>query len=341
MIQTIPFTPSLPDTHSIIDVRSPAEFADDHIPGSLNIPLLNDGERAIVGTVYKQLGPRTARLKGLELVSHRFPEMVSRIIDAARDGRPLVISCWRGGLRSRSVVTLLDLCGVRALQLAGGYQSYRRSVVSFFEEVPPAKRFVVLHGMTGVGKSALLPLLAERGVGVIDLEGIAHHRGSAFGALGLSQDFTQKRFESSLWDAFRRLPPDGAIVIEGESRRIGRYYLPGRLFDAMGGGKIVWCTASRKTRVSRLAGEYARREYRDDILTSLDRIRKRLGDQRWRELRLLIDRWEVEPFTERLMDWYYDPLYYRSPIERPDLILDLESLDHAADRLLRFLTTGD
>ncbi|GAB4294212.1 MAG: tRNA 2-selenouridine(34) synthase MnmH [Desulfuromonadia bacterium] len=340
MTYTLPFTPSLLESHTIIDVRSPSEYGEDHIPTSLNIPLLNDEERAIVGTIYKEKGPREARITGLGLVSHRFPEMVSRIVETAGE-KPLVICCWRGGLRSRSVVNLLDLCGIHAAQLAGGYQSFRRSVLSFFEDVPSADRFVVLHGMTGVGKSALLTILAERGEDVIDLEGIAHHRGSAFGGFGLFQDFSQKRFETDLWDAFRKLSPDRAIVMEGESRRIGRYYLPGKLFEAMARARTVWCVASRPTRIRRLAGEYARQEYRGEILASLDRIRKRLGDERHRELRRLIDRWEVEAFTERLIDWYYDPLYYRSPVEHPDLVLDLESLEDAADRLRQFLATGN
>lgn len=340
MPDTIPFSPSILATHALFDVRSPGEFEEDHIPGSVNVPLLLDDERAIVGTLYKQEGPGAARLKGLQLSAHRFPAMVTEIVGVA-GGRPIAVSCWRGGLRSRSVVTLLRLCGIFAVQLEGGYQSFRRAVVSFFEECPFAPRLVILHGMTGVGKSELLRRLSGRGHAVVDLEGIARHRGSAFGGFGLSQEISQKRFETLLWDAFRSLPPRGAIILEGESRRIGRYFLPGRLPDAMAAARTVWCSASMETRVERLMNEYARPSYREEILAALERIRKRLGEQRCRELREMVESWRVREFTERLIEWYYDPLYYRSPIRKPDLTVGLDSYDGAIDRLEPFLAAVD
>lgn len=340
MPDTIPFSPSILQTHAVIDVRSPAEFSEDHIPGSVNVPLLLDDERAIVGTIYKQEGPGAARLKGLQLSAHRFPAMVAEIVEAAGE-RPLIVTCWRGGLRSRSVVTLLELCGIRAVQLKGGYQSFRRAVVSFFEESPFAPRLVILHGMTGVGKSELLRRLAERGHAVVDLEGIARHRGSAFGGVGLSQDISQKRFETLLWDAFRLLPPQGPIILEGESKRIGRYFLPGRLPEAMANARTVWCSASMETRVERLMAEYGRPDYREVILSALGRIRKRLGDLRHRRLRDLVESWELSEFTRLLIQWYYDPLYYRSPIQNPDLNVSLESYDDALAVIEPFLAAVD
>ena len=256
------FHPSLLDTHLVVDVRTPLEFDEDHLPGAINVPLLTNEERVEIGTLYKQTGPHEARIRGLELTAHRFPAMVAEIAEAA-DGRQILVYCWRGGLRSKTVVSILDLTGFRAVQLQGGYKSFRSHVIASFEPFRPSGPLVVLHGMTGIGKTTFLLGLTGKDYSVVDLEGLACHRGSAFGELGLTQDLTQKRFETLLWDAFRRLPHGKPIIVEGESKRIGKVSLPGDMYEVMRESIKVWCEASLETRVGRLIAEYGRPEYRD------------------------------------------------------------------------------
>jgi tRNA 2-selenouridine synthase len=331
--EIVAFHPDLLDSNFLVDARTPLEFADDHLPGAINVPLLTNEERVEIGILYKQQGPHPARVRGLELTAARFPSMVEQIA-AAAGGRQIIVYCWRGGLRSRTIATILELTGYDVRQLDGGYKSFRNHVAACFADFRPAAPLVVLHGMTGIGKTTLLALLSERGEATIDLEGLAQHRGSTFGSLGLSQDeLTQKRFETLLWDAFRRLPPGKPVYIEGESRRIGRMTLPGNLYDVMQESCKVWCTASVETRVRRLTEEYGLRTYEEGLRESLLRIKKRLGGDKYAEIAGYLERWEMEPFMTELIVSYYDKLYYKVREWREDLTLSLEDFGEAADKL--------
>jgi tRNA 2-selenouridine synthase len=323
------------DTHLVVDVRTPLEYEEDHLPGAINVPLLDNEERVEIGTIYKQEGPYVARQRGLELTAHRFPAMVAVIKEAAI-GRPILVYCWRGGLRSRTVTAILELTGHDALQLEGGYKTFRNHVIASFNPFRPPGPLVVLHGMTGLGKTTFL-LGLQKKFSVIDLEGIACHRGSAFGALGLSQTLTQKRFETLLWDAFRRLPSGMPIIIEGESKRIGKISLPGELYEVMQQSFKVWCEASLETRVRRLMDEYGLPEYRADMEEALDRIKKRLGKEKYTEIAGHLDRWEMAPFMEELIRNYYDKVYYKTREWREDATLSMESYSEAENALTEIL----
>ncbi len=326
-------------THLLVDVRTPLEFAEDHIPGAINVPLLSNEERVEIGTLYKQSGPHPARVRGLELTAPKLPALVAQIAAAAAD-RPILVYCWRGGLRSKTVTAVLELTGYTAVQLAGGYKSYRNQVVAYFEHFCPPGPLVVLHGHTGIGKTIFLHLLrGDDSSAIIDLEGLADHRGSAFGMLGLEQTLTQKRYESLLWDAFRRVPAGVPIILEGESRRIGRVALPGDLYEVMRDGVKIWCEASMETRVRRLLEDYGRLEYREEIIASLDRIRKKLGSEKHAELSGYLQRWELAPFIGELCLSYYDRNYYKVLEWTPDMVLSLENYDEAAVTLQQYLKT--
>ena len=336
MPQKTSFNESLLESHCIVDVRTPLEFAEDHLPGAVNVPILTNEERVEIGTLHKHEGPQRARQRGLELTCSRFGGMVAEVAAHAA-GRPVLVYCWRGGLRSLSMAILLEMSGYSVVQLQGGYKAFRQVVSRYFDEFVPSAPLVILHGMTGSGKTAFINGLDPQRWGFIDLEGLARHRGSAFGALGLDQaSLSQKRFDTLLWDAFRRLPDALPVVLEGESRRIGRILLPGRLYDVMSAGVKVWCSVSCETRVARLAGEYARDEYREGMAEALERIRRKLGGEQYGELRRLLDVWDVQGLARGLIEGYYDKLYYRHRPWTPDAEIDLEDFGSAALELEAF-----
>ncbi len=336
MPHTTDFHESLLATHLAVDVRTPLEFAEDHIPGALNVPLLTNEERVEIGILYKEEGPGPARVRGLELTAHRMPAMVAAIARAAA-GRPILVYCWRGGLRSKTVTSILDLTGYPAVQLSGGYKAFRAHVAAYFAPFLPPGPLVVIHGMTGIGKTAFLNGLHSDLFSVIDLEGIACHRGSAFGELGLCQDISQKHFETLLWDALRRAKPGQPIVLEGESRRIGRLTLPGEMYDVMQGSVKVWCEASLETRVQRLIAEYGDPANQDGMADSLQRIRKRIGGDKYAELAGYLERWDLVPFTTELIRHYYDKLYYKTREWREDTVISLEDYATAEKELTSFI----
>ena len=330
MARSIPFDPSLLETHCIIDARTPLEFTEDHLPGALNVPILTDAERVEIGTLYKQQGPQIARERGLALTCHRFPAIVSTITEAAQ-GRPVLVYCWRGGLRSESVALLLEMTGHPVVKLTGGYKAFRAAVSAFFAAVSLPVQLVVLHGMTGSGKTEFLHRLSTERFTIIDLEGLARHRGSAFGSLGLGPQPPQKRFETQLWNAFRQAPDDRPIVVEGESKQIGKISLPGNLHDVMAASTKVWCDVSVATRVGRLATEYARDAYRQPMAEALERIRKKLGKPQYDELQERLTAWDVAGVAEGLIEYYYDKRYYRGRQWEPAGVINLE--DYAAAEL--------
>ena len=339
MPETAPFHESLLDTHLVVDVRTPLEYGEDHIPAAINVPLLTNEERVEIGTLYKQTGPHEARMRGLELTAHRFPAMVAAIAEAAA-GRPVLVYCWRGGLRSKTVTSILELAGFRAVQLQGGYKAFRSHVIAYFEPFRPPGPLVVLHGMTGIGKTSFLLGLDHKLYSMVELEGLASHRGSAFGELGLTQDLSQKRFETLLWDAFRRLPQGIPVIVEGESKRIGKVSLPGNMYDVMRDGIKIWCEASLETRVRRLIAEYGRPEYLEEMETALLRIRKRLGGEKHAEIAGYLSRREMEQFMTELIRNYYDKDYYKTRDWREDFALSLEDYGKAERELAGFMKTA-
>jgi len=332
MPEKISFAPSLLDTHYIVDVRTPLEYAEDHLPGAVNVPILTNEERVEVGTIHKQIGPRQARVRALELTCGRFAAMVAEIGEKAA-GRPIVVYCWRGGLRSLSMVMLLEMSGYPVVQLAGGYKAFRNVVIGFFEHFTPPAPLIVIHGMTGTGKTTFINGLDRQRWSGIDLEGLACHRGSVFGQVGLEQTLSQKRFDTLLWDAFQRAGTERPIVIEGESQRIGKISLPGNLYDVMAASCKVWCHASLATRIQRLTEEYAHQEYRQPIVEALARIRKKLGGDLHAQLMEMLENWDVEGVCRELILHYYDKLYYKHRPWIPAMELELEDFSCAERRL--------
>ncbi len=336
MPENVTFTPSLLETDCLIDVRTPLEYEDDHIPGAANIPLLSNGERVEIGTIYREKGSQEARIRALELTCERFPEIV-REISSVASGRPVLVYCWRGGMRSRSVAILLESTGYTVRQLRGGYKAFRKHVTEYFERFTPPAPLFILHGMTGSGKTSFLNSLNQELFNIIDLEGLARHRGSAFGALGFENQPTQKKFETYLWNSFRTAENGRPIILEGESRRIGSVALPGELYEKMGKSVRIWCHASIETRIKQLSLEYGYEKYREEMEDALLRIRKKLGHKHYQEVRRTLDEWNVEALARELVTNYYDKLYYRNRDWTADFELSLDEPEKARESLAAFI----
>jgi tRNA 2-selenouridine synthase len=306
---------------AVIDARSPAEFAEDHLPGALNWPVLDDDERRIVGTAYKQVSALEARKIGAAMAGRASPATWTLwIADKPREWRPLVY-CWRGGQRSGSLAWFLSQIGFRTGQLQGGYKAFRAVVRAQLEILPQPFDLIVLAGRTGSGKTRLLQHLAEAGEQVLDLEALAHHRGSVLGGLpGLPQP-TQKAFDTRVWQALRGFDAARPVYVESESARIGSLRVPEPLLLRMRHhGRVHRVEMPTAGRVALLLEDYA--FFADDaegfcrLLDALVELQGRERVAAWQAL-ARSGQW-AELFT-RLMAEHYDPLYDRSMKRHFDL----------------------
>ncbi|GAV23109.1 tRNA 2-selenouridine(34) synthase MnmH [Carboxydothermus pertinax] len=293
-----------------IDIRSPREYAEDHIEGAINLPLFSDQEREIIGKIYKYEGVSQAKLAGLNFLSPKLPRLVKEIL-AYKEKGDIVVYCWRGGLRSLVFTEILRLVDIYVYRLEGGYKSYRQEVVRFFET---AKTLfpVVLYGMTGVGKTLILKKLAEKGLPVLNLEQLASHRGSVFGHLGLLPQPSQKRFESMLYDVLKELK-GFPFLVEGESRKIGKLFLPKELFQRMQEAPVILLELPEEQRIKNLLRDY--QVDKIDIkyfLESLQSITVYLGRAKVESLSEDLKKGRFYEFTKTLLREYYDPLYKKS-----------------------------
>jgi tRNA 2-selenouridine synthase len=315
----------------IIDVRSPSEYAEDHLPGAINLPVLSDAERAEVGTVYKQVNPFTARKLGAALVARNAAtHLLGPLADKPGGWRPLLY-CWRGGQRSGSFTSILAQIGWRAEVLTGGYKTWRGLVVRAVHDHAFPAPVVVLDGNTGTAKTEVLNLLPALGVQVLDLEGIARHRGSLFGGMGGQP--SQKGFENQLAMAIAALDPSRPVVIEAESAKVGDCRLPGPLWRAM-------CDAPRIAIAAPLAAraDYLTRAY-TDIAADAPRLALTLEQLRHAHAREVVDGWqgmalagEVNGLAMALIKDHYDPRYgkHRARVADARLDLTVDALDPAA-----------
>ncbi len=295
-----------------IDVRSPAEFALDHLPSAVNHPVLDDAERARVGALYAA-SPFEARKLGAAIVARNIAAMLeSAFVDRPREWQPLVY-CWRGGQRSRALVQVLHEVGWRPVQLEGGYRAYRRHVVAELERMPRRFRYVAICGLTGSGKSRLLGALADAGAQTLDLEGIARHRGSLLGGLPGEKQPSQKAFESALLDTLSKLDPSRPVFVESESRRIGALQMPDALLEAMRLGDALNLSTPREQRVALLKDEYAHffaaPEALAGCLAPLTEVHGKAKIACWQAMARAGD-WDT--LIAELLEKHYDPIYARS-----------------------------
>jgi tRNA 2-selenouridine synthase len=287
----------------ILDVRSPSEYERAHIPGAISFPLFTDEERAQVGTVYKQIGKDAAVELGLEFVGPKLAKWVKMAKKMALDST-VYVHCWRGGMRSGSMAWLLETAGLRVRLLEGGYKAYRNFVLSKFEESIP---LLVLGGKTGSGKTDILLEMQRRGVQVIDLEGIAHHRGSAFGHLGLKPQPTSEQFENILMGELLKMDYSKSIWVEDESRHIGKVFMGASFYDQLRASPVLFLDIEAMHRLPHLVDVYAHYPP-EELAHAIDKIKKRLGGDNFKNAHEAL---EAKNFSEvaAITLHYYDKAY--------------------------------
>ncbi len=321
---------------NIIDVRSPGEYKEGTLPGALNIPLLNDMERSLVGTLYKQYGQQSAIKKGYELFEPKIAEFLNYFTQLPTD-KKVAVFCARGGMRSKVIVSFLCAHGYQAEQIHGGYKSFRNWNLDMLDRFS-LRQPVILHGKTGVGKTLVLNCLDN----ALDLEGLAQHRGSMFGAVG-KKPVTQKAFEATLLKRLEALDNTRPVFIEGESRKIGNINLPARLFNQMRSGRSILLESSIETRASRTIEEYISKqpdsvgEIREIIL----KLEKDLGKKGVQKLLAEFDEKNYQACFEYILLNYYDKRYSFSMKELEfELTVSSEDIGGAAKEITAYFKSS-
>jgi len=289
----------------VIDVRTPAEFEQGHIPGAHNIPIFSNEERAIIGTLYKKSGKETAIEKGLELVGPKLATFVKQGKKIAKN-KKLIIHCWRGGMRSASMAWLFNTAGLSTQILEGGYKTYRRALKNLFSKEIP---MIIVGGFTGSGKTDFLKSLEKRGEQIIDLEGIAHHKGSAFGHIGEQQQPTTEQFENNLFEHTLKLNLNKPIYLEDESRNVGRVWISDEFFKQMRKAPVLKLNVTENIRIERLVVDYAITEQvKEALIFSVNKIKKRLGGLRTQNSIAMINDGNFKEAAREILP-YYDKTY--------------------------------
>lgn len=287
----------------VADVRSPSEFRSGHIPGAINIPLFNDSERAAVGIKYKNEGWIPAIIEGLKSIGTDLSSKMQQGLKIAKDGK-LLVHCWRGGMRSEAMAWLFSLGNIDVQILDGGYKSYRTHILDVLSE---KRKMIVLGGMTGTGKTCILKFLTAAGHQVIDLENLAAHKGSAFGALGQKIQPTTEHFGNLLFDEFNRLNTEIPFWLEDESKNIGSVFLPGQFYQNMQNVPVIVLNMDIRLRLPHLMKEYSAFPP-ETLIESVLKINKRLGGDRTKEA---IDAIKACDFARaiEIVLFYYDKSY--------------------------------
>ncbi len=297
----------------VIDVRSPSEYAEDHIPGAVNYPVLSDEERILVGTMYKQESPFEAKKIGAALIAKRIAHYIENdFIDKPKNWNPLIY-CWRGGKRSGSMTHILRQIGWNAQILDGGYKSYRRDVVNKLSSLPKEFKYVVVTGQTGSAKSRILEQLSVLGAQVLDLEAIAVHKGSVLGNIPNSPQPSQKKFETQLVEALETFSTSKVVFVEAESRKIGTLHVPDLLLEQMRSSPCIKINATMNARVDYLIHDYAYFiNEPSNLVSTLDFLKELHSKEKLEHWKTLARESQWPLLVQELLEQHYDALYRRS-----------------------------
>ncbi|HTX88065.1 MAG TPA: tRNA 2-selenouridine(34) synthase MnmH [Bacteroidales bacterium] len=294
----------------VLDVRSPGEFRQGHIPGAFNLPLFTDEERAVVGTLYHRSGREASVLKGMELAGPRMAYYAEQSKVLA-PGNELLLHCWRGGMRSENMAWLLDQAGFRVTLLDGGYKAYRSFIRSEWNR---ETRVIILGGMTGSGKTRILDCLEKLGEQVIDLEKIAHHKGSVFGGLGQEPQPTNEQFENNLYQSWQEFNLTGTIWMEDESRMLGNITIPVPVFEKIGRSPMILAETDPEMRIANLVAEYSGFS-KEELGQAISKISEKLGGTRTQLALQDIRQGDYAAAAGRVLE-YYDKAYRNAVAKR-------------------------
>lgn len=297
-----------------VDVRTEKEYEEDCILNAINMPLFKNEEHQIIGTIYKKVGKEEAIKKGFDFVSYKLKDFYENMLDLSKKYDNIIIYCARGGMRSGSICNLINSTGIKVYKLDGGYKSYRNYVLNYLENVIYKKEFIVLHGLTGVGKTEILKKLEELEIDNIDFENIAKNKGSTFGFIGFSEKPpSQKRFESIIFEKFY-YSKTNYLFVESESKRIGQVLIPNNLYNHLVNSKHhILIEDSLENRVNRLFDDYIFNEENDlKLKECIEKFKKRLGNEKVCEYLNLLKNKEYKVLIEKYLVEYYDPLYMHS-----------------------------
>jgi tRNA 2-selenouridine synthase len=323
--------------YPVIDVRSPGEFRTGHIPGAVNIPLFDDEERAAVGTKYKNEGRLPAILHGLDLTG---PKMTLKLIEALKiaERGKLLVHCWRGGMRSEAMAWLFSLGNIETAILAGGYKSYRNHIL---ERLGDKRNMIILGGLTGSGKTEILRTMSLTGHQVVDLEGLACHKGSAFGSLGQPSQPTSEQFANLLYSEISATDPDRPLWLEDESKNIGTVFIADRFFTRMQESPVIALIMSVETRMPRLMKEYSTHS-KEDLILAVQRISKRLGGDNTKESIASIESGDFTRAIEITLNYYDKTYLYGLKRRREENLRIIETnTDDLAYNIDRILQTAE
>ncbi len=310
--------------HHVFDVRSLGEFKQAHIPGAISFPLFTDEERKIVGTAYKQESKQIAIKIGLKYFGKKMVKMVEEVEEIAKGSQTVLIHCWRGGMRSAGVAWLLDLYGFKVVTLIGGYKAYRNWVLQQFEKEYP---ITIIGGYTGSGKTEVLHELAKKGKQIIDLEGLANHKGSSFGAIGQPPQPTQEQFENLLAKELSTIKGDAGSILylEDESQRIGDVNIPSTLFKQMREKKVLFLNIPFEERLHFIVASYGKFK-KEELVNAVIRIQKKLGGLETKTaINALVEDDVKNCFVVLLQ--YYDKLYQKGLLKRDHPALLIKTVD--------------
>ncbi|MEN8248529.1 MAG: tRNA 2-selenouridine(34) synthase MnmH [Bacteroidota bacterium] len=317
----------------VIDVRSPAEFTKGHIPGAINIPLFSDLERAKVGTVYKQKSKEEAISLGLEIVGPKMKTMAELAKEYALN-KQLKLYCWRGGMRSEKMAWLFELVGLKTTVLEGGYKAYRNYLHNKFDSI---EQLIVLQGPTGSAKTYILQALSELGEQIIDLEGLANHKGSVFGGLGEPEQPTTEQFQNNIVELLDSFDLTKTIWVESESMTIGRVYLPEELWHKMNNSTVVSIDVPREFRIRHIIAQYGQFKS-EQLISRIEKLQQRLGGKAMSEIIEYVQKEDLYHAVDMLLD-YYDNSYAHSSkkykTKKPIVVyLDSDKADINAQKLV-------
>jgi tRNA 2-selenouridine synthase len=333
MFNTIDYE-QLEGDYILIDLRSPEEYSDFTIPGALSLPLFDNEERKLIGTVYNHESIEKAKKIGVDFASKKLPILYEEISRLKKDRDKVVLFCERGGLRSSSVCSLLSSLGVGAVKLRGGYKGYRSVVNAMLPKLNSGVNYIVIHGYTGTGKTELLKMLEDKGHDVLDLERYANHRGSLLGDVGLGNRVSQKQFESLVYDRLKGRKSN-VIFVEGESSRIGNIVVPHYIMESMKAGKRILAEGSLDKRVQRIVEEYTQHvDCKSDIKNSLEKLGRHISAKRIEDYTRCIEEDNYCEVARDLMVRYYDPMYENEQKEfEYELTVNTDNMEEACQSI--------